>query len=110
MTLHGSWNRGKRTGYKVVRLLFKNGKPTGAYFGTGFVDSDAKVWGRPVGIAVAPDGSVFMSDDGSGTIWRIAKRANLCWRLGVKRSTARGKGALHFSGAGRAISEIVERR
>jgi glucose/arabinose dehydrogenase len=74
VTLHGSWNRGKRTGYKVVRLLFKNGKPTGVYedFATGFVNSDATVWGRPVGVAVAPDGSLFVSDDGSGTIWRIS--------------------------------------
>jgi len=74
VTLHGSWNRGKRTGYKLVRLLFKDGRPTGVYedFATGFVSSDASVWGRPVGVAVAPDGSLFVSDDGSGTIWRIA--------------------------------------
>jgi glucose/arabinose dehydrogenase len=74
VTLHGSWNRGKRTGYKVVRLLFENGKSTGAYedFLTGFVDSDSGAWGRPVGVAVAPDGALFVSDDGSGTIWRIA--------------------------------------
>jgi glucose/arabinose dehydrogenase len=77
VTLHGSWNRGKRTGYKVVRLLFKDGEPTGIYedFATGFVVSDANVWGRPVGVAVAPDGALFVSDDGSGTIWRIAYRS-----------------------------------
>jgi glucose/arabinose dehydrogenase len=75
VTLHGSWNRGKRTGYKVVRLLFEGSKPTGVYedFMTGFVLSDAEVWGRPVGVAVGKDGSLFVSDDGSGTIWRIAK-------------------------------------
>jgi len=58
----------------VVRLLFKDGKPTGVYedFATGFVSSDASVWGRRVGVAVAPEGSLFLSDDGSGTIWRIA--------------------------------------
>jgi glucose/arabinose dehydrogenase len=74
-TMHGSWNRGKRTGYKVVRLLFDgSGKPTGEYedFMTGFVISDAQMWGRPVGVAVAKDGSLYVSEDGSGTIWRVS--------------------------------------
>jgi glucose/arabinose dehydrogenase len=77
VTLHGSWNRGKRTGYKVVRLLFEDGKPTGEYedFLTGFVVSDEEVWGRPVGAAVAKDGSLFITEDGSGTIWRVAPEA-----------------------------------
>jgi len=73
-TMHGSWNRDKRTGYKVVRLLFDgSGKPTGEYedFMTGFVVSDSQVWGRPVGVAVANDGSLFVTEDGNGTIWRI---------------------------------------
>jgi glucose/arabinose dehydrogenase len=75
VTLHGSWNRGTRTGYKVVRLIFKDGKPTGEYedFMTGFVLSNENVWGRPVGVAVAPDGSLYVSDDGSGSIWRVSK-------------------------------------
>ncbi len=74
VTMHGSWNRGNRTGYKVVRLKFENGLPTGAYedFVTGFVLSADKVWGRPVGLLVAKDGSLIVSEDGSGTIWRIA--------------------------------------
>jgi glucose/arabinose dehydrogenase len=74
VALHGSWNRGKRTGYKVVRLLFESGQPIGVYedFLTGFVDSDAAVWGRPVGVAVAADGSLLVSEDGSGTIWRVS--------------------------------------
>ena len=73
VAFHGSWNRGKRTGYKVVRVLFKDGKPTGEYedFITGFVISDQEVWGRPVGLAVGKDGSLFLTEDGSGTIWRI---------------------------------------
>jgi glucose/arabinose dehydrogenase len=73
VTLHGSWNRAQRTGYKVVRLPFENGKPTGEYedFMTGFVTSDTEVWGRPVGVAVAKDGSLLVTDDGSGTIWRV---------------------------------------
>jgi glucose/arabinose dehydrogenase len=76
VTLHGSWNRGQRSGNKVVRLLFKDGKPTGEYedFLTGFVISNEKAWGRPVGIAVGQDGSLFVTEDGSGTIWRVSYR------------------------------------
>jgi glucose/arabinose dehydrogenase len=71
---HGSWNRARRTGYKVVRVPLKNGVPNGEYedFMTGFVTPEGNVWGRPVGVAVGRDGSLFVSDDGSGTIWRIA--------------------------------------
>jgi glucose/arabinose dehydrogenase len=75
VALHGSWNRAERTGYKVVRLLFDSaGKPTGEYedFMTGFVISDKQVWGRPVGVAVAKDGSLFVTEDGNGTIWRVS--------------------------------------
>lgn len=73
VTLHGSWNRGLRTGYKVVRLRFEEGRPTGEYqdFMTGFVLSGQRVWGRPVGVAVAGDGSLIVTEDGSGTIWRV---------------------------------------
>ena len=79
VTMHGSWNRGQRTGYKVVRLLFDvSGKPTGEYedFMTGFVVSDTKVWGRPVGVAVANDGSLFVTEDGNGTIWRVTYKGH----------------------------------
>jgi glucose/arabinose dehydrogenase len=74
VTLHGSWNRSVRTGYKVVRVRRKNGVPTGEYedFLTGFVVDDDSVWGRPVGIAVAHDGALLVSEDGNGTLWRIA--------------------------------------
>ncbi|WP_181169835.1 sorbosone dehydrogenase family protein [Mesorhizobium sp. B2-3-13] len=73
VALHGSWNRGNRTGYKVVRLKFKDGKPTGEYedFMTGFVVSNGEVWGRPVGVAVAKDGALIVTEDGNGTIWRV---------------------------------------
>jgi glucose/arabinose dehydrogenase len=77
VAMHGSWNRDKRTGYKVVRLLFDgSGKPTGEYedFMTGFVVSDTQVWGRPVGVAMANDGSLFVTEDGNGTIWRVTYR------------------------------------
>ncbi|QAU50355.1 PQQ-dependent sugar dehydrogenase [Bradyrhizobium guangzhouense] len=70
---HGSWNRSKRTGYKVIRIRMKDGKPTGEYedFVTGFVVNDSQVWGRPVGIAVAKDGALLISEDTGGTIWRV---------------------------------------
>lgn len=73
VALHGSWNRAKRTGYKVVRLKFAGGRPTGEYqdFLTGFVTDDTYVWGRPVGLAVAPDGSLLVSEDANGTIYRV---------------------------------------
>ena len=71
---HGSWNRSKRTGYKVVRIRLKDGVPTGEYedFVTGFVVNDNDVWGRPVGVAVARDGALLISEDGNGTIWRVS--------------------------------------
>jgi glucose/arabinose dehydrogenase len=71
---HGSWNRSRRTGYKVIRVPMKDGKPTGEYedFLVGFVTPDGDVWGRPVGVAVAKDGALMVTDDGSGTVWRIA--------------------------------------
>jgi glucose/arabinose dehydrogenase len=72
---HGSWNRKKRTGYKIVRVPFDHstGKALGEYedFVTGFVTPDGKVWGRPVGLTVAKDGSLLFSEDGNGTIWRV---------------------------------------
>lgn len=71
---HGSWNRARRTGYKVIRVPLRNGVPTGEYedFMTGFVTSEGNVWGRPVGVTVARDGALFVSDDGSNTIWRVS--------------------------------------
>ena len=71
---HGSWNRSKRTGYKVIRIRLKDGTPTGEYedFVTGFVVNDSEVWGRPVGVAVAHDGALLISEDGNGTIWRVS--------------------------------------
>jgi glucose/arabinose dehydrogenase len=71
---HGSWNRSKRTGYKIIRIIVKDGVPTGEYddFATGFVVSDSEVWGRPVGVTVDKDGALLVSEDASGTIWRIS--------------------------------------
>jgi len=74
VALHGSWNRALRTGYKIVRLPFKDGKPTGQYqdFVVGFVADDQDVWGRPVDVAFAKDGSLLFSDDGNGVVYRVA--------------------------------------
>ncbi len=72
---HGSWNRDPRTGYEVIRIpLHQTGHATGEYddFLTGFVLPNGQVWGRPVGITVAPDGSLLVSDDGSNSIWRVS--------------------------------------
>jgi glucose/arabinose dehydrogenase len=71
---HGSWNRKKRTGYEVIRVPLTKGHATGEYedFLTGFVTADGKVWGRPVGVTVGNDGSLFVSDDGSKSIWRVS--------------------------------------
>jgi glucose/arabinose dehydrogenase len=71
---HGSWNRSKFAGYNVVYVPFKDGKPAGAMedFLTGFIANDADVYGRPVGVAVAPDGSLLVADDSGNAIWRVS--------------------------------------
>ena len=70
---HGSWNRSRRTGYKVIRVFMKKGQATGVYqdFLTGFVVDDNSVWGRPVGVTEGADGSLYVTDDGSDTLWHI---------------------------------------
>ena len=74
VALHGSWNRAKRVGSKVIRIVMKDGEPTGEYedFLTGFTDRDETVWGRVVGVTQAQDGSLLVSDDGGNVIWRVS--------------------------------------
>ncbi len=77
ISLHGSWNSGKPTGYKVVRVHFANGRPAGGYdnFLTGFHVDDtnpAEVWGRPAGLAIARDGSLLVADDAGKTVWCVS--------------------------------------
>ncbi len=71
----GSWNRSQFAGYKVVFVPFVNGKPgTPEDFLTGFIadESESKVYGRPVGVAVLPDGSLLVADDSGNSVWRVA--------------------------------------
>ncbi len=72
---HGSWNRARRVGYKVIRVPIEGDKATGVYedFLVGFVTEDGDVWGRPVGVCVAEDGSLMVTDDASGTVWKVSR-------------------------------------
>jgi glucose/arabinose dehydrogenase/mono/diheme cytochrome c family protein len=76
---HGSWNKETRAGYELIRVpLHQSAHATGEYedFMTGFVIDNGHVWGRPVGVAVAHDGSLLVTDDASGSIWRITYTGN----------------------------------
>ena len=72
-----SRNRSLHTGYKIVRLPFKDGKPTGEYqdFVVGFTAGEEGVWGRPVNVTFAHDGSMLFSEDGNGTVYRVSYKA-----------------------------------
>jgi glucose/arabinose dehydrogenase len=78
VAMHGSWNRTQRTGYKVVFVPFRDGKPSAGYddFVAGWAPDPSSrfVWGRPVGLLVMRDGSLLVSDDGAGVIWRVSYR------------------------------------
>jgi glucose/arabinose dehydrogenase len=72
---HGSWNKSVRVGYEVIRVpLHQAGHASGEYedFLTGFVLPNGQVWGRPVGVTVAAEGSLLVTDDGSNSIWRVS--------------------------------------
>ncbi len=75
VSMHGSWNRSRRTGYSIARIRFKNGKPVGGYdeFIKGWMLDETKpeVWGRPAGLLVLKDGSMLIADDGANKIWRV---------------------------------------
>ena len=80
LALHGSWNRKQRTGYKVVRIPIRDGKPIGAYedFIVGWSPADDRpdVWGRPVAILPLSDGSLLVTDDAHNVIWRVTYRGD----------------------------------
>lgn len=89
---HGSWNKSLRAGYEVIRVpRHQIGRATGEYedFLTGFVVDDGHVWGRPVGITVAPDGSMLVTDDGSNSIWRISYKGRWACRAPGRQDNAR---------------------
>jgi glucose/arabinose dehydrogenase len=71
---HGSWNRANRTGYEVIRVPLEDGHASGVFedFITGFVTPGGEAWGRPVGVTVAQDGSLYFTDDGTKSIWRVS--------------------------------------
>jgi glucose/arabinose dehydrogenase len=78
VALHGSINRSKLSGYSVVRVPFRNGKPSGPPedFLTGFIardDEEKQAWGRPVGLLQIADGSLLVSDDGGNRVWRVSR-------------------------------------
>ena len=74
---HGSWNRSRRTGYKVIYAPLKSGVPTGEYvdFMTGFVTGAGDVWGRPVAVTEGRDGALYVTDDAGNCVWKIAYAA-----------------------------------
>ena len=73
---HGSWNRKPRSGYKVVFVPFKNGRPAGQPIDvlTGFLDEQGQARGRPVGVAIDTRGALLVADDVGNTIWRVTRR------------------------------------
>ena len=72
LAFHGSWNRSEPTGYKVVRVRVENGQPVSYEdFAAGWLTGGGAVLGRPVAVEVGPDGSLYVSDDGAGRIWRV---------------------------------------
>jgi glucose/arabinose dehydrogenase len=72
----GSWNRSKFTGYRVAFVPFKDGMPAGKAedFLTGFIANDDEVYGRPVGVIVAKDGSLLVADEPGNVVWRVAPK------------------------------------
>jgi glucose/arabinose dehydrogenase len=77
VTMRGSWNRNPPAGYKLVRVRFQNGQPVAFEdFITGFLmNGGAEQFGRPVGLAIAPDGSLLFTDDTNGVIYRVSYTA-----------------------------------
>ena len=70
---HGSWNRRPPAEPKLIRVHFNGGQPVAALdFATGWQFGDGPRWGRPAGVVVAPDGSLIVSDDQAGVLYRIA--------------------------------------
>ena len=73
---HGSWNRAQLNGYKVMFVLFRDGKPSGMVQDvvTGFLNADNQVRGRPVGVALDKSGALLIADNVGNTVWRVTGR------------------------------------
>ena len=71
---HGSWNRNPRSGYKVIYVPFKDGKPAGDPVDllTGFLSKDGEAYGRPVGVTFDKPGDLLVADDVGNTVWRVS--------------------------------------
>ncbi len=70
---HGSWNRSEPIGYRITQVTLEGDTPTTyEVFAEGWLKSDGKAWGRPVDLEVLPDGSLLVSDDAAGLVYRIA--------------------------------------
>ena len=98
IAFHGSWNRAPlpQGGYKIVYVEFEDGEPTGEWdtFADGFAGADVSPRGaehRPVGLAMGPDGSLYVSDSRQGTIWRIMYTGTLGARLGEAPARPQGR-------------------
>jgi glucose/arabinose dehydrogenase len=76
--LHGSWNRSKANGYKVIYVPFAGGRPQGTPRDvlTGFLSPEEKAWGRPVGVAVDRSGALLVADDVGNAVWRVSASAS----------------------------------
>ncbi len=74
---HGSWNRQPHSGYKVIFVPFKAGKPSGLPVDvlTGFLSEDGKAFGRPVGVAIDRQGALLVADDVGNVVWRVRARS-----------------------------------
>lgn len=79
---HGSWNREPHSGYKVVFVPFADGKPSGEPVDvlTGFLSTNDKAQGRPVGVTIGKDGALLVADDVGNTIWRVTQGARTSQR------------------------------
>jgi glucose/arabinose dehydrogenase len=76
VALHGSWNRATPSGYKVIRVKFKDGQPVGFEdFITGWLN-EHEAWGRPVDVMFGPKGSLYISDDRAGIIYRVVYKGD----------------------------------
>jgi glucose/arabinose dehydrogenase len=79
---HGSWNRKPLSGYKIIFVPFAEGRPSGLPVDvlTGFVDSEEKALGRPVGVAIDKTGALLVADDVGNTVWRVTPAAQSAQR------------------------------